>query len=170
MECAICYDPMTAQTGRTTLSCNHAFHLACIVNSMIVGSNFTCPCCRHELGEKEIPELPEEASDVDTSIAEVEELEEDPQLEQLVRGNQALTPYMWAHMNRTGVDPYAAFSKLWTSILTIQAQWRGHQTRQFLRARLFATPPAELPPLAIETCWAPDGTARRRRIPAPMPN
>ena len=168
MECAICYDPMTAKTGQATLSCAHAFHLACIVNSMIVGSNFTCPCCRHELGEKEIPELAVDASeDESESIAEPEE---DPQLEQLVRGNQALTPYMWAHMNRTGVDPYAAFSKLWTSILTIQAQWRGYQTRQVLRARLFATPAAELPPLAIETCWAPDGTARRRRIPVPMPN
>lgn len=132
MECSICYEAITAQTGQAALSCSHTFHIACIMNSMLIGHTFTCPYCRHALGPLEIPEFAAlgTETDADESIAEVEE---DPVLESLVRGNAALMPYMWAHMNRTGVDPYAAFTKLWTSILTVQSVWRSHAARQALR-------------------------------------
>ena len=51
MECPICYDAITKESGITTLSCEHSFHLSCIATWII--KNETCPCCRKEVGEYE---------------------------------------------------------------------------------------------------------------------
>jgi hypothetical protein len=52
MDCAICIEAITKQTGLVTLSCEHSFHLRCIdewfCKQLISGTNQTCPCCRSE--------------------------------------------------------------------------------------------------------------------------
>ena len=54
MECAICYEAVTAATGRSVMSCGHEFHMRCLVQWLQKpdGSG-SCPCCRKEPGELE---------------------------------------------------------------------------------------------------------------------
>lgn len=53
-ECIICSEDISKSTGRVVLSCNHEFHLKCIVGwfmhppSSLGQSKETCPCCRKE--------------------------------------------------------------------------------------------------------------------------
>ena len=50
MECPICYDAITSQTGIVTTSCGHSYHFACISSwFMTQEENSTCPCCRKEM-------------------------------------------------------------------------------------------------------------------------
>jgi len=51
MQCSICHDDITTETGKTQLSCEHTFHFRCIAQWMIEHS--TCPCCRNEVSEYE---------------------------------------------------------------------------------------------------------------------
>ena len=58
MECAICYDAITAATGKVELSCSHSFHINCLT-TWFVTLNVTqrtqvCPYCRHESSEHEV--------------------------------------------------------------------------------------------------------------------
>jgi hypothetical protein len=47
-ECSICFENITASTGKTILSCSHNFHLKCIVDwFQHEHSNQQCPYCRH---------------------------------------------------------------------------------------------------------------------------
>ncbi len=55
MECSICTDPITDQTGQVKLACSHTFHLGCIGRWMTRGAS-NCPMCRTDLGEKEVIE------------------------------------------------------------------------------------------------------------------
>ena len=78
MDCAICFDAITAQTGSTTMACSHSFHFGCLVKWF--GSQAdkdlheSCPCCRHEATEHErLPEGEPEESDEESD----EESEED---------------------------------------------------------------------------------------------
>lgn len=50
-ECTICHDSITDATGYTKLSCNHTYHLRCIVKWLFI--NELCPCCRKGLTEYE---------------------------------------------------------------------------------------------------------------------
>jgi len=52
MQCAICHDNITAETGRTVMSCGHEFHVRCIVQ-WLQKPNANCPCCRKEPTELE---------------------------------------------------------------------------------------------------------------------
>ena len=60
MDCPICFEAITAQTGQVNLSCQHSFHYTCLTNWFYKQSDNklpeTCPCCRHEANEHE--ELP----------------------------------------------------------------------------------------------------------------
>ena len=49
MQCAICHDDITAETGRAAMSCSHEFHIRCLVQWLQTpkGSG-NCPCCRKE--------------------------------------------------------------------------------------------------------------------------
>lgn len=51
LECPICYDAITSETGSTKLSCSHTFHLKCIAIWIIKSE--TCPCCRKEVSDHE---------------------------------------------------------------------------------------------------------------------
>ena len=49
--CPICYNEILTSTGKTTLSCNHEFHLRCI--STWLQRNLSCPCCRSTVSQLE---------------------------------------------------------------------------------------------------------------------
>lgn len=57
MNCAICYEGITATTGKVTLSCSHVFHLSCLsswFNTQTEKSiDQSCPCCRHKSNSHE---------------------------------------------------------------------------------------------------------------------
>ena len=63
MECSICTDLITAETGQVTLACSHTFHLGCIGRWSTQGAT-NCPLCRANLGEKEIIEDDDAVSSV----------------------------------------------------------------------------------------------------------
>jgi len=59
MDCPVCYEAITKETGQVTTSCGHTFHFKCL-NSWYYhqithneGGQETCPCCRKEPGEFE---------------------------------------------------------------------------------------------------------------------
>lgn len=57
MNCAICYDAITASTGKIELSCSHSFHINCLSTWFSTQNTHlftqTCPCCRHEMNKNE---------------------------------------------------------------------------------------------------------------------
>ena len=63
-SCSICYDKITSTTGKTILSCNHMFHLNCIVTWF--QQKTECPMCRNKLTLFE--QLPEIANRTITTI------------------------------------------------------------------------------------------------------
>ena len=77
MDCSICLEAITKQTGSTTLSCEHAFHFRCI-DSWFTKQVFdqleqTCPCCRNggcDMDRCSIMELDEEEEYDDESYEE----------------------------------------------------------------------------------------------------
>ena len=52
--CPICYDPITKDTGITTLACTHSYHLGCISRWFSVDES--CPCCRSPPTDYELVE------------------------------------------------------------------------------------------------------------------
>lgn len=58
MDCPICMDPITNQTGQVTTSCGHTFHFKCLNTwywrqTQEEDGQETCPCCRKEPGDFE---------------------------------------------------------------------------------------------------------------------
>ena len=61
MDCAVCFEAITAETGHTEMSCTHRFHYTCLTrwfgNQVLKDLAETCPCCRHEANDHEgLPE------------------------------------------------------------------------------------------------------------------
>ncbi len=90
MECSICFEAVTKQTGSVVLSCDHPFHFRCIENwfskQVYDGLDQTCPCCRSkgtDLDRCEVVEMDEE--DDDETYEEVEEEEDSESLNDLAR-------------------------------------------------------------------------------------
>lgn len=56
-NCAICFEDITAATGRVETSCAHRFHFSCLSSWFIqridTELDQSCPCCRTAAGEKE---------------------------------------------------------------------------------------------------------------------
>jgi len=80
-ECAICYDPITRETGIVKMACNHSFHFCCLggwfSTQFVNKQKETCPCCRYEASEKE--SLPKRAEDaLNRSFEDLRWDEEDP--------------------------------------------------------------------------------------------
>jgi len=50
MECSICYEAMTKETGKLILSCSHEFHINCLIKWKNIclknKSDDSCPLCR----------------------------------------------------------------------------------------------------------------------------
>lgn len=57
MECSICFNAITSQTGKVELSCSHPFHFSCLTTwfdkQKMTGGCENCPLCRHEANEFE---------------------------------------------------------------------------------------------------------------------
>ena len=69
MECPICYEAITAETGIVTTSCNHSYHFSCISAWYINQDKGTCPCCRKDMSEKEdFPDVNESVSDEEYEV------------------------------------------------------------------------------------------------------
>lgn len=75
MECPICYEAITADTGIVTTSCKHSYHFSCISGWYINQEKGTCPCCRKEMSEKEDFPVHEEAESDSESESEFDEVE-----------------------------------------------------------------------------------------------
>jgi len=75
MDCSICYEGISGETGQAILSCSHSFHIRCLIKWFDSQTEKelteTCPCCRHEATHYEkLPEAdaPSEIEDeVDTA-------------------------------------------------------------------------------------------------------
>lgn len=59
MECPVCFETITRETGQVTTSCGHTFHFKCLntwyyhqIQNNEDGQE-SCPCCRKEPGEFE---------------------------------------------------------------------------------------------------------------------
>ena len=72
--CPICYDPITKETGNTTLSCSHSYHLACI--SRWFDTVPSCPCCRSSPSSYEIAEATTIQADEENSDEDEEEVDD----------------------------------------------------------------------------------------------
>jgi hypothetical protein len=120
MECSICYENITKETGKAELSCSHSFHLVCLSKWFI--KNESCPCCRHEANETEkmAPMVEEEESDEDEDEDEVEDYAEI--IESRERAEHMFRLKRW-DMTKAEFEAYAA--------TRISALVRGHQSRQF---------------------------------------
>jgi len=76
-DCSICYEAITAETGKTTMSCSHTFHYKCLTKWFNSRCNSelaeNCPCCRHEASEFEmLPEEEDEDEDMDEEDSNVD--------------------------------------------------------------------------------------------------
>ena len=96
MNCSICQDDITKETGSTTLSCEHTFHFRCIstwfVKQFMKDLPETCPCCRSEGNEMDRVEFD------DTEIEE----EEDPPAPQ--QEGERVVVYHWTRERGVIVD------------------------------------------------------------------
>ena len=136
MDCSICLNEVTESTGRTVLSCGHHFHISCFLRNILAAAT-TCPNCRNPLSEHE--RLPEPTLHIDTSA--VAAFDEVPivlpngvtrsMLESLYVW--PLSDYIYNRVEKTGVHHQAAYSTVFTSLLTAQAAIRGGLVRSRLR-------------------------------------
>ena len=57
MECTICFEAITEDTGVVKMACKHSFHFCCLATwfstQFVNTQKESCPCCRKEAGEKE---------------------------------------------------------------------------------------------------------------------
>ena len=79
MDCSICFEAITKETGSTTLSCEHVYHFRCIdswfTKQICEDLPQTCPCCRNggcEMDRCSVIELDEEEEDDDFEDEESE--------------------------------------------------------------------------------------------------
>lgn len=80
MDCPVCFESITKETGQVTTSCGHTFHFKCL-NSWYYyqiqrndSAQESCPCCRKEPGEFERASVATEA-DAESETASNEEEE-----------------------------------------------------------------------------------------------
>ena len=91
--CAICCDEITKETGIVIMACTHSFHFSCLgawfSTQFINKQKESCPCCRHEAGEKE--SLPKRSGDAlnhsfdDLLWSQGDQLEEDLQAQIIIQ-------------------------------------------------------------------------------------
>lgn len=68
MDCPVCYESITTETGQVTTSCGHTFHFKCLNSWYYTQINSesgqeSCPCCRKEPGEFERAPLVDDDED-----------------------------------------------------------------------------------------------------------
>jgi hypothetical protein len=75
MDCPICFETITKETGQVTTSCGHTFHFKCLNTwywrqTQTEEGQETCPCCRKEPGEFERASTVTHSETESESIAE----------------------------------------------------------------------------------------------------
>jgi len=126
MECSICYENITKETGKAELSCSHTFHLNCLSKWFLKNEN--CPCCRHTANETEKMSSGEPTEDESTEDSEDEEDSDDsddeyvstPEAKERAR---IFIEKQKARMTKEEFEAYAA--------TRFAALVRGHQIRMF---------------------------------------
>jgi len=97
---------------------------------------YSCPCCRTSLKETELPQhiIAEQEEDAAEVVAELTE-QPGQVTEQMIRSLYAepLVRYVWHQCAQGNRCHYAAWSSVYTSMLTLQAVARGFLTRRRLR-------------------------------------
>lgn len=127
MECSICYEEITKDTGKAELSCSHSFHLKCL--SQWFTKNESCPCCRHAANDTEKMHANDEEDAEEESDSESEEdygsSEEDNNLEAAAARERARHHFIIKRVTLTkaAYESYAA--------TRIAALVRGRQSRTF---------------------------------------
>ena len=117
MECPICYEAITEETGVVTTSCKHSYHFTCISGWCIKQEKGSCPCCRKEMNEKEdFPAVPyAEDADADAeSEAEEEEESEYPEVEFTRAQLQAFIASHGGHLTEQMSDAICAVVGVFT--------------------------------------------------------
>ena len=129
MECSICYEEITKDTGKAELSCSHSFHLKCL--SQWFTKNESCPCCRHEANDTEKmhfvdeEEEEDEDSESDSDSDSDSETSDDSDLDAAATREHARHHFIIkrATLTKASYEAYAA--------TRIAALVRGHQSRTF---------------------------------------
>jgi hypothetical protein len=67
MDCPICLNAITKETGLVTTSCGHSYHFSCISSWYAKGK--TCPCCRAAPTSTEVVPDEEEEPEVEFTRA-----------------------------------------------------------------------------------------------------
>jgi len=133
MECSICYDAISATTGKAELGCGHGFHIRCLMKwfDQQYGNDCSesCPLCRHEATEFEqvarAVEYDEESEDDESeSGSEDSEESEWPTIDELAAQERARFRFArYKTLNpKEEVEKYAA--------CLITALGRGWQARK----------------------------------------
>ena len=133
MDCSICFEAITKETGHSVLSCSHSFHFCCLAkwfNSQVdKEAKESCPLCRHEVHDEEA--LPQ-ASDAESEESEEseddeggwwtpEQHEQHRVREQRIAAARKLFTELKEEYDSDMVEWYAAY--------TIQKIWRGFCVR-----------------------------------------
>jgi hypothetical protein len=126
MDCSICFEAITAQTGSTTMACSHSFHFGCLVkwfgSQADKNLHESCPCCRHEATEHErLPEGGEAEEDDEDSEEESDDDDEEESDESLTLLAQQKFMIKKDMLSETAFHAYAA--------TRIQAAWRAYLPR-----------------------------------------
>lgn len=132
MECSICFENVTKETGKAELSCSHTFHLKCLSQWFMKNEN--CPCCRHEANETEkmVPmnnqkdddtEYDDDEIDSDYDDDDDEDEREPSEIEESRNRAQQLFRLKRMDLKKDDFEAYAA--------TRISALVRGYQSRMF---------------------------------------
>lgn len=101
----------------------------------IDAGHYKCPCCRTALKATELPqhiiaEREEDAAEVAVTLSQPGQVTEE-MINNLYA--ETLAPYVWHRVANGNRCHYAAWSSVYTSMLTLQAAARGFLTRRRLR-------------------------------------
>jgi hypothetical protein len=129
MDCSICFEAITKETGHSVLSCSHSFHFCCLAkwfNSQVdKEAKESCPLCRHEMHDEEA--LPQAS---DTESEESDESEDDeggwwtPEQHEQHRAREqriAAARKLFTELK----EEYDPDMVEWYAAQTIQKIWRG---------------------------------------------
>ena len=125
MECSICFNAITAATGKVELSCSHPFHFSCLTKwfdkQNMEGCEQNCPLCRHEANEFEKMPAPVDEDDEDDEDEDDED--DEPTLDELAAQERARHRFARYKL----INPIEEV-QLYAANL-IKACWRGYQDR-----------------------------------------
>lgn len=128
MECSVCYNDISAATGKVELSCAHTFHFSCLTSWF--SKSQSCPLCRHAANEFETMAAAAEQEEDSEDEDDDEDYDEDGDEDAMTLEREAAEERARQHfrlkkwdMTKVEFEAYAA--------TRIAALVRGHQSRNF---------------------------------------